>query len=68
MNKKKINGKLYNEHGPFYCPNGLSWNDFNSMIKLVRIAGNSVRVKKYPLKNDMFGNTDQVWYYARGIS
>jgi hypothetical protein len=61
--RKKINGKMYTEHGPFFCPNGCSWDDLKSMVKLSRIAGNSVRVKKYP--ENIAGNTHRVFFYAR---
>ena len=70
MITKIINGKSYNEYGPFYCPAGTSWDDLKSLIRFTRIAGNSVRVKKYPLKGDnpvLMGNTHVVYYYVRGI-
>lgn len=70
MNHKTFSGKPYNEHGPFYCPCGCSWEDFESMVKLVRIAGNSVRIiKKLIDKNKvpLNPNTHIVYYYARGL-
>ena len=70
MNHKIISGKSYNEHGPFYCPNGCSWDELESMVKFSRIAGNSVRVYKKPIdhnKTPLNTNTHIVYFYARGV-
>lgn len=70
--RKLIAGKKYNEHGPIYCPAGTSWDDLRSFIRFRRVAGNSVRVIKKPIKpsdvKGMMGNTHEVWYYIRAWS
>jgi hypothetical protein len=57
---------VYKEHGPFYCPNGTTWDEMNSIIQSSRDTGNKVKVMKTPIKeNAVNRNTHEMWYYAR---
>jgi len=69
MSEIIIDGKPYTEYGPLYCPEGTRWEWLYRSIQDMRRAGQSVRVRKYPIGQKdqaiMFHNTHRVFIYTR---
>ena len=62
---KKFNGKIYHEHGPYFCPNGLKWRELKEHVEELR-KNHLVRVVKKERKPDAVNrNTHEVWIYVR---
>ena len=66
MKQKKIRGKLYNENGPFYCPNGCSWDEIEQHTRSFLKDNISVITIKVPIKENLVNkNTHEVWLYTK---
>lgn len=56
------------DHGPYYIPLGTTMEDIQRTAKLYRVAGNSVRMIKKPIKpNTVNKNTHEVWLKVKAL-
>ena len=54
----------YKDDGPYYCPNGTTWDELAARVKELRAAGNSVIVQKIPDKT-IWSNTHRVFLQVK---
>jgi nicotinamidase-related amidase len=65
MGRRKIDGKIYETHGPYHCPHGTPWSQIHAKVRRFKEDGAHVRVLKTKTPKSPFGNTHRVYICTR---